>query len=130
MFPCFEWKKNFKKWSPKLTHGTEHYYLKAHHFSPIVCDDMILHQLKRSKIIKACLNSVYMESNISGFVSCTMTNPIWFVKTRLQLDGQTVTALQCIKRIYAKTVIYFRIHTLFFIMNICTHYFPCYYIYV
>lgn len=33
-----------------------------------------------------------------------MTNPIWFVKTRLQLDGQNVTAVQCIKRIYAKTV--------------------------
>ena len=37
-----------------------------------------------------------------------MTNPIWFVKTRLQLDrqgkhGQRMTALECIKRIYKKS---------------------------
>ncbi|XP_022652554.1 solute carrier family 25 member 36-like [Varroa jacobsoni] len=40
----------------------------------------------------------------AGFVSCTLTNPIWFVKTRLQLDentyGQRQTAAECIKDIY------------------------------
>ncbi|OQR77329.1 solute carrier family 25 member 36-A-like [Tropilaelaps mercedesae] len=40
----------------------------------------------------------------AGFVSCTLTNPIWFVKTRLQLDeniyGQRQTAIQCIQDIY------------------------------
>ncbi|GFG31795.1 hypothetical protein Cfor_04232, partial [Coptotermes formosanus] len=38
------------------------------------------------------------------FVACTATNPIWFVKTRLQLDyarnGHRMTAAQCIRRIY------------------------------
>ncbi|XP_077284481.1 replication in mitochondria 2 isoform X2 [Arctopsyche grandis] len=42
-------------------------------------------------------------ASAAGFVACTTTNPIWFVKTRLQLDGQTVTAAQCIKRIYAQS---------------------------
>jgi len=41
----------------------------------------------------------------AGFVSCTLTNPIWFVKTRLQLDQSkygTQTAWMCIKSIYRK----------------------------
>lgn len=40
----------------------------------------------------------------AGFVSCTLTNPIWFVKTRLQLDentyGQRKRTWQCVKDIY------------------------------
>nr|CAD7444987.1 unnamed protein product [Timema bartmani] len=43
---------------------------------------------------------------VPGFVACTATNPIWFVKTRLQLDyaknGHRMTAAQLIKRIYAQ----------------------------
>lgn len=39
----------------------------------------------------------------AGFTSCTLTSPIWFIKTRLQLDqreyGRTST-LQCIKDVY------------------------------
>lgn len=55
-------------------------------------------------VIAIFITHWFQEQSFSGFVSCTMTNPIWFVKTRLQLDGQHVSALQCIKRIYAKTV--------------------------
>lgn len=44
------------------------------------------------------------SASCAGFVACTGTNPIWFVKTRLQLDyarnGQRMTAAQCIKMIY------------------------------
>jgi hypothetical protein len=46
--------------------------------------------------------------SIAGFVACSATNPIWFVKTRLQLDyasgGKKLTAAQCIKRIYIQSV--------------------------
>ncbi|XP_023717143.1 mitochondrial carrier protein Rim2 [Cryptotermes secundus] len=44
------------------------------------------------------------SASCAGFVACTATNPIWFVKTRLQLDyasnGHRMTAAQCIRRIY------------------------------
>lgn len=38
-------------------------------------------------------------------MSCTATNPIWFVKTRLQLDQRmygSISALQCIRDIYQR----------------------------
>lgn len=41
----------------------------------------------------------------AGFMSCTATNPIWFVKTRLQLDQRmygTISAVQCIRDIYSR----------------------------
>lgn len=45
-----------------------------------------------------------------GFASCSATNPIWLVKTRLQLDlnknGKRLTAGQCIRRIYRTGVSY------------------------
>lgn len=40
-----------------------------------------------------------------GFVSSTLTNPIWFVKTRIQLNrNKKLTARQCIVSIYNKQV--------------------------
>ncbi|XP_076653318.1 replication in mitochondria 2 [Halictus rubicundus] len=41
----------------------------------------------------------------AGFVACTLTNPIWFVKTRLQLDHRTnrITAMECVHRIYRQS---------------------------
>lgn len=47
---------------------------------------------------------VHIGSAITaGFTACTLTNPIWFVKTRLQLDQKkdnTLTCRQCVKNIY------------------------------
>lgn len=46
-----------------------------------------------------------MSAACAGFVSSSITNPIWFVKTRLQLDYNSklqMTVRQCIKRVYAQ----------------------------
>ncbi|XP_022199980.1 mitochondrial carrier protein Rim2 [Nilaparvata lugens] len=65
---------------------------------------------------KSSLNGVFspdtaivhiLSASCAGFVACSATNPIWFVKTRLQLDytrsGQRLTASQCIRRIYRQS---------------------------
>lgn len=44
-----------------------------------------------------------MSASCAGFVSASLTNPIWFVKTRLQLDSNAngkMTVTECVKRIY------------------------------
>lgn len=44
-----------------------------------------------------------LSASCAGFVSSTATNPIWFVKTRLQLDHESNSKMnvrQAIKRIY------------------------------
>ncbi|KAG5676756.1 hypothetical protein PVAND_006565 [Polypedilum vanderplanki] len=44
-----------------------------------------------------------LSASCAGFVSSTATNPIWFVKTRLQLDHSSqnkMTVIDCIKGIY------------------------------
>lgn len=44
---------------------------------------------------------IHMTSAASaGFVSCTLTNPIWLVKTRLQLSRESITVRQCVKNIW------------------------------
>jgi len=45
----------------------------------------------------------------AGFTACTATNPIWLIKTRVQLDrtraatGSKFTVLQCIKLVYKES---------------------------
>ncbi|KAF2352533.1 Mitochondrial substrate/solute carrier [Trinorchestia longiramus] len=45
-----------------------------------------------------------LSASWAGFMSCTATNPIWFVKTRVQLDsskaGHKVSTLDTIKNVY------------------------------
>ncbi|XP_043270438.1 mitochondrial carrier protein Rim2 isoform X2 [Venturia canescens] len=45
------------------------------------------------------------SASCAGFVASTATNPIWFVKTRLQLDPHMnrMTAVECIRRIYQQS---------------------------
>lgn len=48
-----------------------------------------------------------LSASTAGFVACSATNPIWFIKTRLQLDfatsGEKLTAGECIRRIYRQS---------------------------
>lgn len=47
-----------------------------------------------------------MSASCAGFVAATITNPIWFVKTRLQLDhqrGQGLSVGQCVTNIYQQS---------------------------
>nr|XP_022917122.1 mitochondrial carrier protein Rim2 isoform X1 [Onthophagus taurus] len=47
-----------------------------------------------------------LSAMCAGFTSSTLTNPIWFVKTRLQLDvnkQNQMTAMECVRRIYAQS---------------------------
>lgn len=44
-----------------------------------------------------------LSASCAGFVAATITNPIWFVKTRLQLDhqrGEGLSVRQCVTNIY------------------------------
>lgn len=44
-----------------------------------------------------------LGASCAGFVSATATNPIWFVKTRLQLDCNStnqMTVAECVQRVY------------------------------
>lgn len=46
-----------------------------------------------------------MSAASAGFVASTLTNPIWFVKTRMQLDYNSqvqMTVRQCIEKVYSK----------------------------
>lgn len=44
---------------------------------------------------------IHMTSAASaGFVSCTATNPIWLIKTRLQLSKESMTVRQCMYSIW------------------------------
>ncbi|KAF7994111.1 hypothetical protein HCN44_011380 [Aphidius gifuensis] len=45
------------------------------------------------------------SATIAGFVTCTTTNPIWFIKTRIQLDHKTQhqNTIDLIKKIYQQS---------------------------
>lgn len=57
-----------------------------------------------SQIYLSC-HLLYINSYL-GFVSSTATNPIWFVKTRLQLNNRSpqMSAMDCCKQIYRQSV--------------------------
>lgn len=61
--------------------------------------------------VKSLLNESYTETPehplihmtsaaSAGFVSCTATNPIWLIKTRLQLSRESMTVRECMRSIW------------------------------
>lgn len=59
-------------------------------------------------IIVRVIRYIYRDFSFSGFTASSLTNPIWFVKTRLQLDnnknGLRLSTYECVRRIYNQSV--------------------------
>ncbi|XP_035392004.1 solute carrier family 25 member 36-A [Electrophorus electricus] len=61
---------------------------------------------KLNGVLEPDSTQVHMVSaGLAGFTAITATNPIWLIKTRLQLDArnrgeQRMSALECIRRVY------------------------------
>jgi solute carrier family 25, member 33/36 len=53
-------------------------------------------------IIDDCSGLHFTSAAIGGFVAVNVTNPIWFIKTRLQLDKSVkgLTIIEAIKKVY------------------------------
>lgn len=60
------------------------------------------------RVRRSCIYLFIHFIQFTGFTACTATNPIWFIKTRLQLDhsiyGHGSSALQCIQKVYRQHV--------------------------
>ncbi|XP_042194926.1 solute carrier family 25 member 36 [Callorhinchus milii] len=61
---------------------------------------------KLNTVFEPDSNQVHMVSaGVAGFTAITATNPIWLIKTRLQLDARTrgerqLNAFECIQKVY------------------------------
>lgn len=43
-----------------------------------------------------------LSAGFAGFITATVINPVWLVKTRLQLHHGPLSIRECIKRIYQR----------------------------
>lgn len=102
MIKCFKiivknegWKALFKGIGPNLVGNAPS---RAIYFSTY---SSVKRSLNRSFVNYPEHPLIHMTSAASaGFVSCTATNPIWVVKTRLQLSKRTITVRQCMTNIW------------------------------
>lgn len=103
MIKCFKtivrnegWKALFKGLGPNLVGNAPS---RAIYFSTY---SSVKGLLNRSFINHSEHPLIHMTSAASaGFVSCTATNPIWVVKTRLQLSKKSMTVRQCMINIWS-----------------------------
>lgn len=103
MIKCFKtiirnegWRALFKGLGPNLVGIAPS---RAIYFSTY---STVKSSLNKSPIIDSPEHPIiHMTSAASaGFVSCTATNPIWLVKTRLQLCPESITVRECVRNIW------------------------------
>lgn len=71
-------------------------YFSAYHYGQEIFGEMF----SNPQLIFLC------SAGMGGFIASTLTNPIWFIKTRLQLDqkigDKSLTIFRCMKNTYNK----------------------------
>ncbi|KAI6170578.1 hypothetical protein M3Y97_01137500 [Aphelenchoides bicaudatus] len=77
--------------------------------------------LNRSELLQPNSSGIHMLSaGLAGFTTTTLTNPIWLVKTRLQINQSQMSTWDCVRKVYRNEGLrgFYKVTKLFLITNI------------